>query len=374
MRIIKTVSVGLLTLITSVALVGCTPIHAIPVIHPSTEANTIADVRAVPGVTHVSPIERLDAFCETVCADGSVIATVTSTLSGAALVALRDRIIARIDGDKSSSRGLVVTLQRGADEIPLRAPDSQYQFLEQVRHDAAVRGVLIVTGLPPQTVTITSRLTVLVASKSDVLAGYTALEAATTSDHEFTPGHTSVEARTGDYLYSIDSGISPTPATLGPLATTLFNNAGLAGAHIDPGNPGQQGSVFVTAAGSDEVVDAYFTALPIVADYPNFRLAGSMAGNFQLVIDSTVAPTDPAFGVVQLAADTGANLGITVVQRQIGYNATISFAVSSAADARLLNHLATTHPAFRSELDDFTVVYATSSKTQSWKFGVRTIG
>lgn len=364
MKAISWIATLVVAIVASVVLVGCVPLHT------NNVATTIAEVREVSGVTHVSKVSFGDAACEHECSDGSAVVTVTPTLTGPGLVALRDKILARIAEDKTNSTGLILTLRRGSDQIPLRASRSRYQFLERVRHEAPIRSVRIVTALPSDTIKVTSRLSVIVASKADILAGYNALNSASAADHDFSPAHTSIEARTNDYRYTIGGSIAPIPAGLATLSSVLFANPKFIGVEVGPGTPGQQGFVFVTAAAPDGVVEAYADATPIVAGYSDFRLEGSKSGNFQLLVDSSVAPTDPAFSVMAMAIATGAHLGTTVLQRQPGYNTTIGFSVTSAADAQLLNSLATSHPEFTSELGDYSVTAA----AQSWSFGVPAIG
>jgi hypothetical protein len=364
MKRIRAITALAVAVVALSALIGCAPVH----VQTHSVQRTIAEIRQVPGVTHVSKVLFDDVDCEKICKDGSVVVSAKPSLTGAGLMALRDRILARITGDTTNSTKLIVTLQRGSDQIPLRAGLGQYRFLETLRHRAPIVGVRLLTGLAPS-VYISSRLSVVVASKTDILAGYEALESAAAADRDFSPTHTSVEARTKDYHYAISGGIAAAPATVGPLSRALFADSSFTGVDIGFGKPGERGSVFVRAATPSAVPDSYIAAAAAVAAYPDYRVDGSMCGNFQLIVDSSIAPLDSSFSVVRMAAATGAHLGITVIQRQPGANPSITFAVSSDADAQLLNKLALTHPEFHTTLSDYEVTITSKTDVHRWSFG-----
>jgi hypothetical protein len=364
MRRIRPIAALAVAVAALTVLIGCAPVR----VQTHSVQQTIAEIREVPGVTHVSKVLFDDVDCEKICKDGSVVVSTQSKLTGAGLTALRGRILARIASDTTNSTKLIVTLQRGSDQIPLRASLGQYRLLETLRHQAPIVGVRLVTGLP-SSVYISSRLSVVVASKTDILAGYEALQSAAAADRDFSATHTSIEARTNDYHYAISGGIAAPPTTLGPLSRALFANPSFPGVDIGFGKPGEQGSVFVRAATASAVPDAYVAATAAVAAYPDYRVDGSMCGNFQLIVDSSITPIDSSFAVVRMAAETGAHLGITVVQRQPGPNPSITFAVSSDADARLLNKLALAHPEFHTTLSDYEVTITAKTSVRRWSFG-----
>jgi hypothetical protein len=320
----------------------------------------VASVRQVSGVKAVSGV-HVDLHTANVVIPANDDAVV--------LLAVRDRIDKRLSSDGLSDFTLDFTIARGMDRISLAAPASQYAYLERLRHRTPVIAVHLIPMDPD---TGGPRVVVLVATKSEVEAGFAVVHAnagdpAISATSIQTP---TVAAETLDGRYELSHLDALGQIDYLPLATQLFADPDLVGARVDDGSDNVGADVTVRVRTQAEVPAAWVHYNHVMDTYHFFPLVGVNAPHLTSWEDLD-EPTAAQLRVLAVAIASGAVDGDVDLRSDLDGRGQIVFTTSSLADREKLNALALAHPEFRREVPGGFRVYWNHGAPQpeSWNFG-----
>jgi hypothetical protein len=351
MKVIRWGATGLAVAVT-LGVTGCSLLDP----HDAEVTRAVTEVRQVSGVTAVTHVSL---------PDGTAAVVVPASDSGAALLAVRDRIDRRLATEGLKDLTADFTVERGMDRISLAAPASQYAYLEKLRYEKPAIAVRIettseATGYP--------RVDVIVATKADVLAGF-ALVQSTESDPTVAAGVLTVAATTKDGRYELSHSDAFGKIDYIPLAVQLIADPDLVGAKLLDGSDNVGPNVTVRVRSQAEVPSAWGHYNDVMTSYHYFPLLGVNAPNLTSWDDDD--PTDAQLQVLRVAIVSGAVAGDVDMRTDLDDRGQLVFTTADLATAKKLNALALAHPEFKKEVPGGFRVYWNhgTAQPERWNFG-----
>jgi hypothetical protein len=322
-------------------------------------SHALGDLKSVPGVAAVihSSIPLREATI-----------VVAPGLSAAGMMSVRDRVSTLLAHDGLGTDDLHLRLQSGHDRISLTATDGAYRFLQQWAHRAPAIGVHLIVGPTDTDSTGGSRVTVIVASKTDLLAGFALAQSAAADSA--TVGELATAASVtpdGNYQISLLTG-SDQPSLIA-VSSVLIADHRLIGMVTGPGILETDTAVTIGIRSQSDVAAAYNRYSSEFAKLPGSELQGIDAPRLKLTLIDGDIPPAATIDALRMALATGAVSGEVDLGDDTSDGSSLEFVTSSPAEVKTLNALARRHPEFRN-LAGFMVFLEHDNGThEEWNFG-----